>query len=257
MKPEFNHYPDLDALSRAAAELLCTLAEEAVQQRGLFTVVLAGGKTPKRLYENLTGPPCDVRMPWPQIHLFWGDERCVPADHPDSNFGLAFRAMISRVPVPPENVHRIPGEIAPPESAAQAYEKILRGFFKPGITRHGSHPSRFGGDRVPRFDLVLLGVGKDGHTASLFPGNPVLEEKDRWVAVVESPQGSPPVPRITLTLAVINRARCILFMVSGAEKRNVVHAILHTPEVAARLYPAARVRPEGRLVWFLDNAAAP
>jgi len=195
-------------------------------------------------------------MPWPHIHLFWGDERCVPPDHPDSNFGMVFRAMISRASVPPGNVHRVPGEIVPPEKAAEAYEKILREFFKPenrGYARHSSGAEKQG---FPPFDLVILGVGKDGHAASLFPEDPVLEEKNRWVAAVSHPRGSPRVPRVTLTLPAINRARCVLFIVSGAEKRDIVHSIVSDLERASRFYPAARVRPEGRLVWFLDETAS-
>jgi len=219
MKPEIQRYPNLETLSHAAAEYICILAGESVQKKGVFTVVLAGGKTPELLYETLAHPPFDARIPWPQVHFFWGDERCVPPDHPDSNFGMASRTLISRVPVLPQNVHRIPGEAASPAEAAEEYEKTLREFFTHSIEGSPSR-SRLGENhQSPSFDLIILGAGKDGHTASLFPGDPVLEEKARWVASVDTPHGSPPVPRVTLTLPVINRARCVMFLVSGVEKR--------------------------------------
>ena len=253
MIPEFKHYPDLDALSHAAADFVCTLAKACVEESGLFTVALAGGKTPKTAYENLAQSPFEARMPWSRTHLFWGDERCVPPDHPDSNFGMAFGAMISRVPLPPGNIHRIPGEIVPPEEAAGAYEKILREFFRPVVEGHSKPPSRAEREDFPVFDLMILGLGRDGHTASIFPEDSVLKEKYRWVAAVTQPRGSPPVPRITLTLPVINRAGCVVFMVSGVEKKDVLNSIARDQERVIHLYPAARIRPEGRVLWFLDD----
>jgi len=254
MKPEIHHYPDVETLSLMAAEYICTVAAKSARERGAVTFALAGGNTPKPVYECLAGPRFGEQMPWAHIHLFWGDERCVPPDHPDSNFGMAFRALISRVPVPLQNVHRIPVEMASPEEAAEAYQKILRDSFAPFIG--GDDATARAGSQFPRFDLIMLGVGKDGHTASLFPGDPCLEEKRRWVVPVGSPRGSPPVARITLTLPVINRARCVLFLVSGAEKRDVVRQIVKDPRTASRSYPAARIQPEGRVVWFLDEEAS-
>jgi len=256
MKPEVQRYRNLEALSYAAAEFTCRLAEECMERYGAFTIALSGGNTPRPIYEALARPPFDTRMPWRDIHLFWGDERCVPSDHPDSNFAMAFRTLISKVPVPSQNVHRIPTELNPPEDAAEAYEKILGEFFGSfGKLERYSHASG-GIEPFPSFDLILLGVGKDGHTASLFPGNQALEEKKRWVAVVRGPYGSPPVPRITLTLPVINRAECVLFLVSGVGKREVIRSILKDLDPATRSYPAARVSPVGRLVWLIDEGAA-
>ena len=255
MKPEVRRYPNLEGLNNAAAEFICTLAVGCVNERGIFTVALSGGKTPESLYENLAGPPYESRMPWPHIHFFWGDERCVPPDHPDSNFAMAFRALISRVPVPSRNVHRIPSEIQPPERAADVYEKILREFFGPSVQNDTHSNASDAGESFPFFDLILLGLGKDGHTASLFPGDRALEERKRWVKAVLTPHGSPPVPRTTLTLPVINRAGCTLFMVSGSGKREVLRSILKAPNSAAPHYPAARVNPEGRLVWLIDEEA--
>lgn len=253
MKPEVRRYPNLEALSSAAAEFICTLAGEYVHEHGVFTIALSGGKTPESLYENLARRPYDARMPWPRVHVFWGDERCVPPDHPDSNFAMALRVLISKVPLPSQNVHRIPAEIEPPEDAAKAYERILRGFFESSIKSDAHPPSSGKGEPFSSFGLVLLGMGKDGHTASLFPDGQALEEGRRWVAAVRDPHGSPPVPRITLTLPVINRAACILFMVSGSGKSEVVHSILEDPDSAGQRYPAARVNPEGRVVWLIDE----
>ena len=256
MKPEVQRYPNLEALSSAAAEFTCRLAEECVEKHGAFTVALSGGNTPRLLYEALARPPFDTRMSWHGIHLFWGDERCVPSHHPDSNFAMAFRTLISRVPIPSQNIHRIPAEIKPAEDAAEAYEKILREFFGTSLkTDTHSNASR-GGEPFPSFDLILLGVGKDGHTASLFPGHQAPEERKRWVTAVRAPHSSPSVPRITLTLPVINRAQCVLFMASGAEKREVIRSILEDLGPVTRSYPAARVDPEGRVVWLIDEEAA-
>ena len=253
MKPETYRYPNLETLSRAAAEYICDLAEESVQQQGGFSIALAGGHTPKSLYENLARHPIEARMPWPKIHVFWGDERCVPPDHPDSNYRMASFALISQVPIPPQNVHRIPVDKGSPEQAAEGYEKVLREFF--GHSIEGNAPERpsAGNRQFTPLDLILLGIGKDGHTASLFPGDALLEEKDRWVASVGIPRGSPPVPRVTMTLPMINRARRVMFLASGVEKRDVVSSILNDPNKARRLYPAARIQPQGKLVWFLDD----
>jgi len=256
MKPEVQHYRDLKTLSRMAAEFVCTSVEKWVAKRGAVTVALAGGKTPKLLYQNLTRPPFDDQIPWSRIHFFWGDERCVPRDDPDSNFGMAFRALISRAPVPSENVHPIPTEISPPEQAAEAYEKHLREFFGSSVEGDNRRATAGESSRFPLFDLIMLGIGEDGHTASLFPGDKALKEKTRWVAAVNKPRGSPAVPRVTLTLPVINRAKCVLFLVSGTEKRDVVQSIIKDPETARRLYPAAMVQPKGRTLWMLDEGAA-
>jgi 6-phosphogluconolactonase len=175
----------------------------------------------------------------------------VPTDHPDSNFAMAFRALVSKAPISPQNVHRIPVEAGSPEDVAEAYERILRKFFRFSDRSDASHQ----GESFPSFDLVLLGVGKDGHTASLFPGNQALEERKRWVAAVDHPRGSPSVPRITLTLPVINGAQCVLFLVSGIGKREILRSILEAPDSAAQRYPAARVSPQGKVVWMIDEGA--
>jgi 6-phosphogluconolactonase len=189
------------------------------------------------------------RVDWSRVHVFWGDERCVPPDHPDSNYRMAREALLDRVLLPEANVHRIEGELGP-EEAAVAYERTLRAFFV-------EHSGEGGGAAAPRFDLILLGMGKDGHTASLFPGHPVLEETKRWVAAVAVPAIAPALPRVTLTLPVLNVAGGVTFVVAGREKREVLRAVLDNPETARDLYPAAMIQPRGRLTWLLDEAAHP
>jgi len=253
MRPEVQHYPDPEALSHGAADFVRGLAEKAVERTGLFTFVLAGGSTPRTLYERLAQPPFSTRMPWSCVHLFWGDERCVSPDHQDSNFGMVVETLIAKVPVPPENIHRMPGDAVTPEAGAKAYEDVLRSFFHGTTFQESGHQRGAGARRFPRFDLIMLGVGTDGHTASLFPEDPLLEERERWVGPVSRPRGSPPVPRITLTLPVINQARCVLFLVSGTEKKDVIRSIRNDPVTARRRYPAAMVRSRGRVVWFLEK----
>jgi 6-phosphogluconolactonase len=247
MKPEIHTYPNLSALSRAAAEYICEIAQGAVKERGIFTLVLSGGTTPRLLYEELTKEPFASRVDWQHTHLFWGDERCVPSDNPDSNFSLAFQTLISRVDVPPANIHRIPASTGPAKAVAKEYEKALREFFQAAGESDSSRS-------FPSFDLILLGMGGDGHTASLFPGDAALEERTSWVVAVEGSSGSPPVPRITLTFPVINEAKCVLFLISGSHKLKVLQKILNNPHTAT--YPAARVQPSGKLLWFIDEWSA-
>jgi 6-phosphogluconolactonase len=242
MKPGVRRHPSLESLSLAAAALVTEVAEVSVRTRGRFTFVLSGGTSPRMLYERLAQPPFSERMPWSRTYIFWGDDRCVPPDHPHSNFGLARQAFLSKVSLPPANVYPIPGTVVPPEAAAFQYEESLRLFFQ-----------KVGGLQFPVFDLLLLGLGQDGHTASLFPGDPALEEERRWTRAVRVTSASPPVPRITLTLPVINMARTVVFLVSGAGKKKVLGEILSEPEKASLRYPAARVRPSGRLLWLIDE----
>ncbi|MDH3896621.1 MAG: 6-phosphogluconolactonase, partial [Deltaproteobacteria bacterium] len=244
MKPEIRSYSSLRELSLAAAEFIAELAEARIKERNIFTLVLSGGNTPRQLYEELASLPISKRIDWQHTHLFWGDERCVPSDNPDSNFSLAFQALISRVDVPPANIHRIPATTGSAKAVAKEYEKTLREFFQHAAENDSS-------TSFPSFDLVLLGLGADGHTASLFPGDAALEERTSWVVAVEGSSASPPVPRITLTFPVINEAKCVLFLVSGSNKLRVLQEILNNPHTAT--YPAARVKPSGRLLWFIDE----
>lgn len=230
-------FESVDALGGEVAEWLCALAEASDRD---FAVCLAGGSTPQGLYECLAAPAIASRFPWSRVHWFWGDERFVPHDHPDSNFRMAYDAFLSQVPVPGGNIHPIPTEGLSPEQAAAAYESTLKRFY--GAERPHAERSIF--------DVTFLGIGEDGHTASLFPGHPALEEDRRWVLAV---LGAMPEARITLTYPVLDSSRDLAFLVAGASKMKILaRAKAGDPNI-----PAARVRPAGRLHWFADRAAAP
>lgn len=235
---------DAPALARMAAEEVVRRAEAALLARGRFAVALSGGSTPRALHALLADPgePFRARMPWSSTLVFFGDERNVPPDHPDSNYGMARATLLSKVPIPVENVHRMRGEIEA-DAAAREYEAALR--------------RALGGDRpgagaVPRLDLVLLGLGADGHTASLFPGDPALEEPQRLVVAPWAEHLR--AHRITLTLPALAAARAIAFVVSGQEKASRAADVL---EGRGSSLPAGRVRPaDGDLLWLLDAPAA-
>lgn len=235
---EIRRFKSFEEMSRGAAELVLESAIEAVNMRNRFSLVLSGGRTPWQLYRILTEPRYIAALPWDKTHLFWGDERCVPSDHPESNFAMAYETFISKVPVPPQNVHRMPVEFSPVSAAAKSYEKTIKSFFA---------------GRRPSFDLVLLGMGKDGHTASLFPSTSILDERDKWVAEVFSPNAFPPVKRISLTLPAINLAQCAAFLISDPDKTKVAEEILRDPESSASKYPTARVKPRVKAVWFIHE----
>jgi len=230
-------FDDADALARGAAEWICRLAQA---RDGRFAICLAGGATPQRLYRRLAEPPIAARFPWSRAHWFWGDERFVPRDHPDSNYRMAHDALLSRVPVPEENIHRIPTEGRVPEAAAAAYQEVLERYYEAPVLA----PER------PLFDVTLLGIGEDGHTASLFPGTAALEERSRWVLAVI---GAKPEPRITLTYPALASSRDVAFLVAGAGKREIVQRMWS----GDASLPAANVRPVGRLHWLIDRDAAP
>jgi 6-phosphogluconolactonase len=245
-------FANIQQASRAAAKYILDLARYAVMDKGICTIVLAGGSTPRLTYKILSEPANAEQMPWQQCHFFWGDERWVATTHPDSNFAMADKALLSKVHIPPQNIHQITTGHTSPEIAAEIYEKHLRDFFHSNSM--AEIKSSADDSPLPKFDLVLLGMGPDGHTASLFPGANLLEEKKKWVAAVPHGAGTIQVPRITLTLPVLNQANNILFLISGSEKREVLNTILTLPEEAEKLYPAARIRPAGNLVWLVaDN----
>lgn len=241
VKPEVHASDNLRDASRALAERIAETAGVAVKERGRFTMALSGGRTPELLYSLLANEYAD-RMEWNAIHLFWGDERYVPTVHPDSNFRMSHQAWISKVPIPPENVHRIQTEKETPEKAAESYERTLVEFFRAS-------------KKVPdtTFDMMLLGIGTDGHTASLFPGSPALLEKSQWVVSVDAPPSVFPKKRITLTLPLINSSREVIFLALGEEKRNIIRTILEEPEKAVKTYPAAMVKARERLQWYVDK----
>jgi 6-phosphogluconolactonase len=232
---------DPASLAETAAREVVDIARAAVAARGRFTVALAGGSTPRATYRRLAQPPLAARMPWDRTLVFFGDERGVTPDHEDSNYGMAHTALLAHVPIPLEHVFRIHGEGADPDAVAADYARVLAEAL--GVRR----------GEIPRFDLVLLGLGIDGHTASLFPGSPVLKETFRTVAAVHAAAASVP-QRFTLTYPVLNAAACVIYIVAGAEKAKVVKAALADRTMGL---PAAMVHPsDGRLVWMLDRAAA-
>ena len=230
---------DLADLSRRAAEHFVALARQAIAARGRFSVALSGGYTPKALYTLLASSEYNERLPWRQIHLFWGDERCVTPDHADSNYRMVKESLLSKAIIPTENVHRMAGEKAPAVAAAE-YEAQLRKHF------HIDDKS------LPRFDLVLLGLGEDGHTASLFPGSSALDETRRLVVTTYVKKLK--AHRLTLTFPVINNSEQIAFLVAGESKAAMVGEILTTEKCD---YAAARIKPEnGQLIWFVTQDAA-
>jgi 6-phosphogluconolactonase len=228
--------PDLETMSRRIADWMLDLA---VAKDGPFSVALSGGNTPKPLYECLAKPPYRDRFPWPRTHWFWGDERFVSHDSARSNFRMANAALLSHVPIPPSNIHPIPTQGSDPAAAASDYERTLKDFY--GADRFD--PAR------PLFDINLLGLGDNGHTASLFPGSPVLAERDRWVAAVI---GAKPEERITLTYPALESSRHVAFLVAGEEKQAIFARLRRGDEAL----PAARVRTKGTLWMFADAAAA-
>lgn len=224
-------------LAAFAAEHVVAVLREAIRGHGGASAALSGGTTPGKTYERIAEISPGRSIHWGHVHLFWGDERCVPPDDERSNFRLAYRSLICRIPIPRANVHRMRGELLPQEGA-EDYEREL-----------GAH---FGRRTLPSFDLLLLGLGADGHTASLFPESSPLSEASRWVTTAKN-EG---LERLTLTLPVLNAARSILFIVTGREKAEVAAKIL-SGESRARGLPAAMVRPQGgKVAWFLDAAAA-
>ena len=224
---DIRRFPHSEAMSRFAADLTARAVAEAVAERGRCSLVLAGGSTPRRTHELLARTP---GLAWEAVHVFLGDERCVPPHDPASNLTMARATLIDRVPLPPGNLHAMHCPDGP-EQGAKRYAADLEAFF--------------GGP--PAFDVVMLGMGADGHTASLFPGHAALESAE-WAVAVDGRDGRPPVDRVSLTLAALNRARLVVFLVSGAAKSALVEAMAADPEAAAGRWPAARVRA-ARLVW--------
>jgi 6-phosphogluconolactonase len=231
-------FEDRQALAGAAAGLFAELACSAFARTGHFSVLLAGGETPRLTYQLLAGEPYRSTVPWHGIHFFWGDERCVPCTDPRSNQFMVRRALLDALPLPPENIHPIICN-GSPEQAAAEYESELRSFF---------------GDQPPHFDLALLGLGDDGHTASLLPGSAALHEKLCWTAV--SARSDEEFSRITLTTAIINQAAVVLFLVSGSGKAAVLGNILGETVIVPP-YPAQLIQPDsGDLRWFVDRESA-
>lgn len=228
-------------LFRAAADEVLHAASEAIEKRGRFTIALSGGSTPKSLY-SLIAANAATSVDWQKVFFFWGDERHVGPKDPESNYRMVEESLFSKISVPASNIFRVPAENPDAAAAAEAYEQIMRKFFE-------TAPGEF-----PRFDVILLGMGPDGHTASLFPETAALKEKSRWVVAnwVEKLQTH----RITLTLPVLNQARLVAFLISGTDKAAALHEVLEG-KAPGEKYPSKLVQPvDGKLIWFVDRAAS-
>jgi 6-phosphogluconolactonase len=236
-RPRIDVSAEFESLAHRVAQWITDLASATP---GRFAIALSGGSTPKRLYQLLAASPLREAVPWERVHLFWGDDRFVPWDDPNSNYSMARDAMFAHVPIPSENIHaiEIKGSVA---DAAQAYERQLKSYY--------------GSDKLdparPLFDVVLLGMGPDGHTASLFPGKPALDERQRWVVEVPEPGLNPFVPRVTLTYPALHSSKSTAFVAAGADKTAMMRRVL----AGERELPSARISPVGELVWFIDQAA--
>jgi 6-phosphogluconolactonase len=234
-----------DQLAARAADRILAEAGEAIRARGRFTLALSGGSTPEKTYALLASPERSTKMDWSRVYLFFGDDRFVPHNDPRSNCEMATRSLLSKAPIADDHVFKIPTDVASPEEAAKKYAQTLASFFN--LPLDGPPPV---------FDLILLGLGDDGHTASLFPGKPAIHEKKTWLAA--SPPGvlPPPVDRVTFTFPTINAARAALFLVGGAGKAGVIKSVLEDGATLEQA-PAAGVRPaNGKLTWMMDEAAA-
>jgi 6-phosphogluconolactonase len=230
-------FPTIADMSEAALGEILSIVNDAVAKRGRFSIALAGGHTPAKLYA-LWAEKYKTETPWDRVHLFFGDERFVPEDDLLSNYRMARETLISQVPIPKENVHPMLTNFPSAEKAAEAYEVELRKYF-------GESPS---------FDVQLLGLGVEGHTASLFPGSPALDEQRRWVLAVTVPAEPP--QRLTLTPVVLNQGLNTFFLVAGENKREILAALRGEPQDVPSKYPAGRIRPARGVVWYLDQAAA-
>lgn len=234
-------YPDLKAISSAAADYIVRVAGEAIAARGLFSAGLSGGSTPGALYRLLASEPYAGQIAWDAVHLFWSDERCVPPRDPASNFRLAQETLLHPLHLRPEQIHRMPAERPDRERAAAEYAEEIRRVL--------------GGDGIPVFDLLQLGMGPEAHTASLFPHQPALHERERLVLPVTVPK--PPPERLTLTPPLLQAARHLLFLATGAEKAQALQAVLEGDD-QPDLYPAQRIarNAQGEVMWMVDNAMA-
>ncbi len=240
MNPDVRIFENLETLSQAAAGLFIQASAQACTERGRFLAALSGGTSPLKLYQLLAESPYREQVDWPRVHIFWGDERCVPVEDLENSYRQAHDVLLGRVPIPSENIHRIHSELDP-EAAAADYARLLKDFAAPPLD-------------WPRFDLVLLGMGNDGHIASLFPGSEV-DAPGATMAVTGQYQDRP-ARRVTLTAAVFNAARRIIFLISGESKSKTLANVLYG-EYRPQQLPAQRIRPtDGELIWMVDQAAA-
>ena len=232
-------FSNTEQLTYAAADYIANVAQESIASHGHFTLALSGGSTPKKLYGLLATEPYRSQIDWEKVQIFWSDERCVPPDDTESNYHLAQEVMLSKLPLSPNQIHRMPADEADRNAASEKYSQEMQNVF---------------GEVLPHFDLIQLGMGPEGHTASLFPHQPSLHEKQRQVIPVIVPK--PPPPRLTFTPLILNAARHILFLVTGTEKADAVQAVLQG-DYQPDEYPAQIVQPpQGEVTWMLDNPAA-
>ena len=237
---QLNIYPNGDTLSHEAAQYIVRLANQAIVTHGRFTFALSGGNTPKELYGLLATEPYRSQIDWNAVEIFWSDERCVPPDNPESNYAMAEQVLLSKVSIPADHVHRMPADQSDREAASEEYTQEMQLVF-------GTHG-------IPSFDLIQLGMGPEGHTASLFPHQPSLYVTDRLVMPVSVPK--PPPDRLTFTPPILNAAKNVLFLVTGTEKAHAVYEVIEGPYEPDE-YPAQIVRPpHGEVTWMLDTTAA-
>jgi len=230
---------DAEQLAAKGAEIVWKTAKEAVDRQGHFAVAISGGSTPRAMHRLLAQEPYLTDIPWPKTHVFMVDERMVAFEHPDSNFGTAQKDFLDKIPIPKKQIHPMPATVSPAEGVA-LYQAELENVFQ----NFSSHD--------PVFDLIILGIGKDGHIASLFPGQPIIEDTNRWVLSVKG--GQPEVWRLTLNYHVLNSAQHILFIASGSGKAAIVQALFEGRQAGL---PASKIRPiNGKMTWLLDRAAA-
>lgn len=235
MKPTVRIFKGVDELSRVAAEIFVALATQAIRERGRFLVAFSGGSTPRALYRLLARELID----WTRVHVFWGDERLVPPEDPESNYGQAREVLLKHIPIPSENIHRVASELEPGD-AAKDYARVLKDFAAPPLN-------------WPHFDLILLGMGEDGHTASLFPGSSV-DVTEPVIAVTAEYQGRP-AQRVTVTPLVFNAARQVIFLATGANKAVTLNRVFNDYN-SLEQYPTKRIQPtDGNVIWMVDEAA--
>ena len=238
MAPLVKFYPDAEAWVEAAVAEIFQRVSRAFQGKDFAVMLLSGGRTPLPVYRRLALPPWDRLMPWGKIHFFWADERWVPSEHPESNYGMVWRSLLSKVPANRDNIHRICTDSSDPGTSAREYEQEWRDF----SAQYGEG-----------IDLALMGMGADGHVASMFPGDPAVKEKVRLFMETRSPAGIE--DRITVTFPLLNTSSDVIFLVSGAEKRSILEKVLRKAEAAADGIPATMVRAKERVLWILDEQA--
>jgi len=243
---QIKEYENLEKLSKNAADFIIGLINNTLKSQNFFTIALSGGNSPRLIYSLLAQKGFSSKVNWQKVFIFWGDDRYVPHTHFESNYRMAYETLLSKINIPQENIFRIPTEVATPEDAAILYEKIMKKLF----IKFGAIDVK---KALPVFDLIILGVGRDGHTASIFPGHKAVNEQKRWVTHIKAHQRVTLHDRITITLPVINAAKNVMFIISGEGKGKIIKDILEQKKQGT-VYPAAKIKPEdGQTVWFIDK----